>query len=817
MSWSNYDDVLGQLRSAGLHVERLEIGSPRAIRCLVEGGGREKRGWYMLHELHVDSGDLLIVGSYGVWRGNDNGAQKVALRKSDRLSRDQVDAMRRRLAEDRKRLQAQRDREAASAARRAGAAWARLSPNGESDYLAGKGVSAHGLRFTDNGSAVLPLLDGAGKIHGLQFLRSAKQAEQSGRPAKEFWPAGLVKKGHFHLIGAPQHLVLVAEGYATAATLHEATGYPVAVAFDAGNLAPVAAALRKRYRRARVLVCADDDILGKCQARDESGKRCGARVVLAIHPTDCPECSQPHGYVNAGVTAASATALEVSGAWVAPRFADPNGRHTAYLAKGSKPTDFNDLHQAEGLHVVRTQIEARLSDLEWQAPKPRAAAPPTQGGGERAKLRPVEDAEELIRRFALIYAHSSAAFDRQEHRIVSLSDMRDLCLRKDLHRAWVESPRRDIVRIDEVGFDPTEKDPGITCNLFGGWPTVPKAGSCDKLLELLFRMCAGDGNAADLYKWVLKWIAYPIQHPGAKMKTTLVLHGPQGTGKNLFFEALMRIYGEYGDVIDQSAVEDKFNDWASRKLFMIADEVVARSDLYHVKNKLKGLITGDRILINPKGFTSHWERNHLNLVFLSNEAMPVVIEEDDRRHCVIWTPPPDNPGFYAEVAAEVAAGGVAALHDYLLHLNLGDFGPHAKPPHTAAKVELVNLGLDSPMRFLDELVAGDVVGLDPMPGLTTDWYAAYRHWCNGTGVKAAPLSRFVNALGRKRGVLSGRKAYRTSTGRKMGPHGFLLIEGQGDGGLSASPPEGKGEMDHLGHCMARCHDQVESYRGALKS
>jgi hypothetical protein len=87
---------------------------------------------------------------------------------------------------------------------------------------------------------------------------------------------------------------------------------------------------------------------------------------------------------------------------------------------------------------------------------------------------------------------------------------------------------------------------------------------------------------------VLKWIAYPIQHPGAKMKTTLVVHGPQGTGKNLFFEALMSIYGEYGDVLDQSALEDKFNDWASRKLFMIADEVVARSDVYHIKNKLKG-------------------------------------------------------------------------------------------------------------------------------------------------------------------------------------------------------------------------------------
>lgn len=804
MSWSNYDDVLGQLREAGLLVDHLQVGSTRAIRCKVEGGGREKRGWYMLHELHVDSGDLLIVGSFGVWRGNDNGAQKVALRKTDRLSPEQTAAIRKRLADDRKRLQQARDQEAARAAKRASAAWHRLLPTGESPYLAAKCIGGHGLRFTDSGSAVLPMLDAAGKIHGLQFLRSAKQAEAARRPAKEFWPPGLVKKGHFHLIGAPQHLVLVAEGYATAATLHEATGYPVAVAFDAGNLAPVAAALRKRYRSVRILICADDDLYGKCRH-----DLCRARLVLTQDPITCPACGQDHGYTNAGVTGASTAALEVDGAWVAPRFEDPDELASTYLDTGRKITDFNDLHAEEGLHVVRTQIEARLSALEWGAPKARAAAPPTEGGGADAKLRPVEDVEALIKRFSLIYGHSGAVFDHDEHMLLALSDMRDICIRKDIHRAWVESPRRDIVRIREVGFDPTGRDARITCNLYAGWPTTPKAGKCDKLLDLLWSMCSGDTDAETLYWWLLKWVAFPVQHPGAKMKTAVVIHGPQGTGKNLFFEALMAIYGQYGGVIDQSAVEDKFNDWASRKLFMIADEVVARSDLYHVKNKLKALITGDNIRINPKNVAAYDERNHLNLVFLSNEAMPVVIEEDDRRHCIVWTPPPKEPGFYAEVAAEIANGGVAALHDYLLHVDLTGFSPDSKPPMTAAKLELVSLGLDSPMRFHDDLLAGDVVGLDPLPGLTSDWYAAYKHWCSATGVKAAPLAKFCNALSRKRAVPNLRKVYRTSTGRRMGPHGFLLL---GD----ADPPDGKTEMDHLGGCMARCKEQVDSYRGVLK-
>src|SRR5690606_14554856 len=145
-------------------------------------------------------------------------------------------------------------------------------------------------------------------------------------------------------------------------------------------------------------------------------------------------------------------------------------------------------------------------------------------------------------------------------------------------------------------------------------------------------------------------------------------------------ESVMSIYGLYADVIDQSAIEDKFNDWASRKLFMIADEVVARNDMWHIKNRLKTLISGSRIRINPKNFAAYWEANHLNLVFLSNETMPVVLEEDDRRHCVIWTPPKLPPEFYTSVLAEIENGGIAALHDHLLKIDLSDFNPGAIPP-----------------------------------------------------------------------------------------------------------------------------------------
>jgi putative DNA primase/helicase len=347
-------------------------------------------------------------------------------------------------------------------------------------------------------------------------------------------------------------------------------------------------------------------------------------------------------------------------------------------------------------------------------------------------------------------------FDAQEHVLVPLASMRNLCTSKQLHRNWLESLDKRIVRLREVGFDPTERDETIRCNLWGGWPTTPRAGRCDKLLELGEYLCSQDPKAAEMWRWLQRWLAYPIQHPGAKMKTAVIMHGPQGTGKNLFFEAVLRIYGEYGGVVDQDAIEDKHNDFMSRKLMLVADEVVARQEMYHSKNKLKGLTTSDWIRINPKHLASYRERNHVQLVFLSNEVQPMALERDDRRNAVIWTPPKWDATRYHDVLEEIDAGGVAALHHYLLELELGDFGPATLPPMTSAKRDLVELGLDSSERFFNDWAAGYL----PIPRRTCrseDLYAAYRHWCTGQGVgKPAQLSTFIGTVAKRPGVQKGR-------------------------------------------------------------
>ncbi len=743
----NYEDVLDQLRSAGLRVDHLDTtGTMKRVR--VEGD-RELRGWYVLHEMRLDDGEDLITGSFGVWRGNNNHAQKVEVRKTT-MTDEQRAAIRQRQREYRAKAERLRKENAQRAAERARQMWIRQSETGESQYLAKKGVGGHGVRYSPNGALVIPMCDVGGHVHGLQIIRDKPKTNER---EKEYWPAGLAKQGHFHLIGGvPTWILLVAEGYATAASLYEATGHPVAVAFDANNLVPVAQALHKKYGYAKILICADDDRFQRCGA-------CKGPVDLHYNATLCPACDQPHGKGNAGISSASAAALSAHGEWVVPTFADDAKRVNEFTSRGRRLSDFNDLHALEGLHAVRACIEARTTELSWGVSETRAPTP-TQKGAGKDVMRPIDSTAELVDRYSLIYGNGGFAFDGYHHRIVKLTDIRDACVSKQVYTWWTERPDRKVVQPENVGFDPTERDPTITCNLWSGWPTErDRLGKCDMLLNLLEYLCSADSQSPELSQWLIKWIAYPLQHPGAKMKTTIVMHGPQGTGKNLLWETVMAIYGHYGNVINQDALEDKFNDWASKKLFLIADEVVARQELYQVKNKLKTFVTGDFIRINPKGSMAYQERNHVNLVFLSNETLPTVLEEDDRRHCVIWTPPKMDPAFYQKVLEEIDNNGAAALYDYMLEVDLGDFGPGTLPPISDAKSELINQSLDSTSRFGFALVNEEFDGVKLAPCLAQDVYNLYRWYCDTQGIKAAPQPKLLSILDRKFGSSPVRKRY----------------------------------------------------------
>lgn len=442
------------------------------------------------------------------------------------------------------------------------------------------------------------------------------------------------------------------------------------------------------------------------------------------------------------------------------------------------------------------------------APPPPEGVLPAEGGraaarkGGRGGGKPVDfgTLDYLLRNFTLIYS-TKTAWDARLQMVVPLDAL--AAAYPDLIRVWKSSPQRRMIDPAQLVFDPgLPPDAPHVINMFRGMPVHPVRGECGRLLELVNHLCGGDLDTID---WVLRWVAYPLQHPGAKMRTSIVMHGDPGAGKNLWWETVLGLFGEYGAVITQTQVEDRYNDWASRKLLVLADEVLTREELRHQKGLLKTYTTGSTIQIRAMYMSAREEANHMNMVFLSNETQPLAIDPGDRRYMVVWTPPAREPAFYDAVGAELRQGGAAALLWHLIHrVDCTGFDEHTKPPLNEAKADVIRLGMPTPAMFLADWREGMV----PLPWQhcrSQDLYAAYLHWCKLQG------ERFPWSM-----TKFSREVERTCAKKRR----LLHLPGDSANGQAvvfyvpdapSAPPDGDPDSHWLGRLALDFRNAVESY------
>lgn len=235
------------------------------------------------------------------------------------MSEAEREALRERVRQEKAeaaRMAEKRHRKAAETANRI---FRPLTHTGENNaYLRRKEVLPLGdLRRTRDGRLVVPMRNVAGKLVSLQFI--------DGEGGKRFLSGG-EKKGCFFPVpardGGKTGPLLIGEGVATVLSACQATGYAGLVAFDAGNLLPVAEAARERYPGRELVLLADND----CTDRDG-----------APRPDDG----------NRGLVDARKAAQAVGGKLAVPP------------AHEGRSTDFNDLHVWRGLEAVRQAVEAR--------------------------------------------------------------------------------------------------------------------------------------------------------------------------------------------------------------------------------------------------------------------------------------------------------------------------------------------------------------------------------------------------------------------------------------------------------------------------
>jgi putative DNA primase/helicase len=860
------DQAVQQMRAAGL--PQLPDGHPRTDGK-IHRFGPSKKSWYVLHELQLANSNWSVFGAFGTWQGTGNNttkietdwteitpAERVAIEQRQRQQQEKENARR----QDAAQRAANRAKSQWMVAATEGVSdyaqrkqittpGMRFSPEGDllipavlfgesGPQLVGlQKICADGAKRFNTGMAKQGSCCPIGKVGDNDSLIFVAEGYATGRTVRmdsDESIAGYVAFDAGNLI----HVARMARA-------QHPDKHILFFADDDFLLEPrMRKELLNQYGVIDLPIDGQDhESTGKdgmyvCRATWKSGIVGLQYIELSIA---CEAFKRIVKFENTGRVKAHEAAAEVGNASVAiPSFSDRGAE---------KLTDWNDLRCVEGVSVCRAQIAcAVLTALmpPQSNARPLAAgahngaeillfpgvgreSPPPPGmqgetpdffpGGEgegesRKKEKPKkvygqdhwDQVTYVLDNFILIYGED-LVWDVGQRMLMKISSMRTIVQNSDVMKFWGGDARKWVLKRNIV-FDPLEtpspavSGPTATVNLFSGWQMRPARGASLRIQTLLLHLC--DGNE-DLMLWILRWLAYPLRNRGAKMETSIIMHGDEGSGKNFFFEKVVKkIYGEYGYVIGNAQLESQFNDWASMKLFMVADEVVTRSELRHMKGKLKYLISGETIIINPKGLPEHSEANHMNFVFLSNELQPLALDKTDRRYLVIWTPPALSKDFYIEVADEIDAGGIEAFYHYLMHdVDMGDFNEHTKPLYTDAKDNLIEKSLTPPERFYRDWSRGFL----PLPFITVgvnQLYDAYKVWCDRSGEpKYISLHIFSPTIERYAGDVLEKRLIKYGLGHVVKQRTVFLIGEQ---------PTGRTLADWAADASALFETDLKAYR-----
>jgi len=294
------------IQAAGLTPPDVIAPDGKLHRFASNGKRGDDAGWYVLH------GDGIPAGSFGDWRTGLSQTWRADIGRT--LTPGEETAHRTKVETMQREREAEEERGHAEAARQATMILQAAQPAPDDyPYLTRKGIKAHGAKVHD-GLLVLPMRDASGKLWNVERIAPEKPAD--GKDKKGLYRGR--RTGCYFSIGTTKGAaaLCIVEGFATGATIHEATRYPVAVAFNAGNLLAVAKAMRDKFPDLPLILCADDD-------------------------------NQTEG--NPGLTKAKEAARAVGASLAIPDFG---------ANRPDKATDFNDMATLTGLEAVKQAIDA---------------------------------------------------------------------------------------------------------------------------------------------------------------------------------------------------------------------------------------------------------------------------------------------------------------------------------------------------------------------------------------------------------------------------------------------------------------------------
>ncbi len=242
---------------------------------------------------------------------------------------------------------------------------------------------------------------------------------------------------------------------------------------------------------------------------------------------------------------------------------------------------------------------------------------------------------------------------------------------RQLAQAYLENPRR--LKFEGIGcFPPPASCPDGFLNLWSGFAVAPRRGDVSLWLRVL------DAVVPDPHvrQYVLHWLAWKVQNPGAVPGTILIVMGLKGIGKNSLFDPLVEAFGRHAMVADNpELIAGRFTGHLMDKVFVVLDEAVFTQDPRQA-DAIKSRVTAKTMMFEDKGMKPISGVNRAAFVSLTNHSHVWQATVDERRAVVVKGGDALRGAreFWNSYFAWVESGAAApAVLDYLRSLDLSGF------------------------------------------------------------------------------------------------------------------------------------------------
>jgi hypothetical protein len=243
---------------------------------------------------------------------------------------------------------------------------------------------------------------------------------------------------------------------------------------------------------------------------------------------------------------------------------------------------------------------------------------------------------------------------------------------------WLNHPARRQCR--GVTFMPGGPEVVSGClNLWQGWGVDDVQGDWSLIRQHIEEVVAG-GNQ-EFAEYVVRWIAWAIQHPDRQAEVALVLIGAKGAGKGTLVRVLQRIFGAHQfQVTNRENVIGRFNGHLQDCILFVADEAYWGGDKRCV-GQLQGMITEPTLPIERKGFDLITVRNMLHIVMLAEPGWVIPAGRYERRYAALGVSEcrRGDRDYFRALHRQIAEGGAEAMFYDLKRMDLGDWHPRNIP------------------------------------------------------------------------------------------------------------------------------------------